>query len=192
MKKIIAFIAIPVIVASVWLGCAGTPTKLETKLFNITTNYLPVTNEVIAVSPDGTKVTNLVESAKPVYVYTKGSGETQITQVGTDVGNLFGVGGLAGTAIGMLFGAWRWIRGNKVAQTANELAQNIETIREFVKQLPNGATYDSVLTGWLTKNQAKAGVLNEVINILKQQISNPEAKAAADQVSETIAGLLKK
>lgn len=191
MKKILAFLAIPLLVGTVWIGCAGTPTKLETKLFNIQTNYVPVTNAVIVTNPDGTRTTNLVPGVTPIYVYAKGPGETQVTQIGTDVGNVFGVGSLVGGAAGVLFGLWRWVRSNKVAQTAGDLAQNIETIREFIKQLPNGATYDSVLVNWLTQHQAEGGVLNEVIGILKNQVNNPEAKAAADQVMATITDLLK-
>jgi hypothetical protein len=192
MKKIIALSFVPIIAGFIWVGCAGEPTRVERWLFNIQTNYVPVTNMVVAVNPDGSKVTNAIVSVAPVYIPTKGQGETTVTEIGTEVGNVFGVGGLVTTAMGVLFGAWRWIRGNKAAQTADALAQNIEMIREFVKQLPNGTTYDNVLTSWLTQHQAEAGVLQQVIGILKTQVSNPEAKAAADQVTATIEGLLKK
>lgn len=174
------------------VGCHSFPTATEQRFFNIETNYVPVTNAVIVTNPDGTKTTNLVETSKPIYLFTKGAGETQITQIGTEVGNLFGVGGIVGTALGALFGAWRWVRGNKAAQTADNLAQSIEMIREFVKSLPNGAVYDSELVNWLTQHQAEAGVLQSVIAILKNEVNNPEAKAAADQVIATIASLIKK
>lgn len=192
MKKIIALLVPPAVAAALWIGCASAPTKTEAKFFNIETNYVPVTNAVVLVNPDGTKTTNYIGSLKETYVYNPGAGEGVVTQIGTAIGNLFGLGGVVGTGLGALFGLWRWSRGTKSAQTANNLAQSIEVIREFVKQLPNGQVYDSELINWLTQHQAEAGVLSNVIGILKEQVSNPEAKAAADQVRATIESLLKK
>lgn len=173
-------------------GCHSFPTKTEQKLFTVQTNYVPVTNLLVTTNPDGTLSTNPVITQTEKYQYLPGKGEASITAIGTETGNVFGVGGLVGTAIGVVFGAWRWIRSSKAAKVANTLAQEIELVREFVKNLPNGAAYDSELVNWLQQHQAEAGVLQSVLKILRDEISNAEAKGSASEVIEAIESLTKK
>jgi hypothetical protein len=62
-------------------------------------------------------------------------------------------------------------------------------MREFVKQLPNGAVYDSALTQWLQQHQADTGTLTTVMNLLENTVSNPDATVAAQQIRAAIAAL---
>lgn len=177
--------------AVVLQGCGSVPTKTEQKLFTVQTNYVPVTNLLVTTNPDGTLATNPVVIREEKYNLLPGKGEIAITQIGTETGNVFGVGGIVGAALGALFGAWRWFRSSKSEKVANTLAQEIELVREFVKTLPNGNVYDSELVNWIQKHQAEAGVLQSVIKILRDEINNDEAKGSVSQVIEAIESLKK-
>lgn len=150
------------------------PTSLEQHVFTVQTNQVPV------VTPDG--VTNF----KPVYTYSPGP---VVKDVQTGLGLIPGYGGLAGTAVGVIAALWGWVRSSKNYKTGANLAQSIETIREFVKQLPNGATYDSALTTWLQQHQADTGTVSDVLNLLSNDVSNPDAQIAAQQIREAIMAL---
>src|SRR5215813_3591523 len=123
------------------IGCSAfksgaPPSAVEQQLYTVQTNLVQ--------TPAGPR-TN--------YQYANGPGIQDAKEVGTVVGNLFGVGGLVGTAIGGLGSLWGWFRSSKWKGTGASLAQSIETMREFVKQLPNGAVYDDALTSWLMQHQ---------------------------------------
>ncbi len=146
------------------------------------------TNEIvnIAYQTNTVTTTNQLEAG---YVYTPGAGAKVIQETGGAVGNLFGVGGIVSTAIGALFSLWGYTRSRKSLLTAANMAQSIETIREFVKSLPNGQTYDNELVNWLTQHQAEGGVLNNVLELLKSQVSNVDAKDAAQHIQSILAAL---
>jgi hypothetical protein len=55
--------------------------------------------------------------------------------------------------------------------------------------LPNGATYKAALTNFLAAHQADVGVVSQVTSILKDDVSNPDAKVAAEQVVQAINAL---
>ncbi len=189
-------------------GCATKPpTALERQWFSIVTNYgppvisiqtniIPVTvfrtNEVtmqatptIEYRTNTVTVTNVPEG----YVYTPGTGAQAIRETGTAVGNLFGVGGLVGTAIGGLFSLWGYVRSKKSYVTAANIAQTVEVLREFIKQLPNGQTIDNELINWMQLHQAEAGVLNQVLTLLEKEVNTQDAKVAADHIRAVIASL---
>lgn len=199
-------------------GCASRPpTQLEQGLFNIQTNVVPVvevrtnivpvtivqTNVISVTNVTGVTEfrTNLVPvvlystnvvvttNAQESYVYTPGPGAANVRQVGTEVGNIFGVGGMVGTALGALFSLWGYARSKKNLVTAANIAQTVETMREFIKTLPNGQQYDNELVNWMTTNQANAGVLQNVITLLQQQVNNRDAQDAAAHIQEIIKGL---
>lgn len=199
-------------------GCATKPpTAFERGMYNIQTNMEPVlvvktnvipvtimetnvvrvTNEVGVINFQTNLVpvfvyhTNVVYStnAQESYIYTPGPGAANVRQIGTEVGNIFGVGGMVGTALGALFSLWGYIRSRKSNAVSVNLSQTIETMREFVKSLPNGAVYDSELVNWMTTNQANAGVLQQVIALIAAQVSNPDARVASQQVIATIEAL---
>jgi len=203
---------------SIFVGCASRPpTRFEQGLFNIETNQIPIvvlrTNifDVTVVRTNAVTVTNtvgvvewqtniipvvvqqtntmIVTNTQEAYLYHPGEGAKNIQEVGTTVGNLFGVGGMTGTALGALFSLWGYWRSKKSLVTAGNIAQTVETMREFVKSLPNGATYDNELVNWMQAHQADAGVLNQVMTLLKTQVNNQDAKVAAQQVMDTINAL---
>lgn len=204
-------------------GCASqrygsAPTKLESQLYDVSTNYVPivktvtntvqvtqyqtntvpvnVTNEqhqvvvtyttnVVPVQVSQQQVSQ-VTNQQPVYSYANGPGLQKAAEVGGAAGSLFGVGGLVSSGILALGTLWGYLRSGKNYATATNLAQTIETAREFVKSLPNGETYDAALTNWMQAHQAQAGVIQNVAGILENEVSNPDAKEAARQVISTI------
>lgn len=198
-------------------GCATKPpTAFESRLFTVTTNppvvsvitnvipitvyqtnLVPVTNalNVIELRTNVVQIpffqTNLitVTNEAATYNFKPGPGAAEIQRVGGEVGGLFGVGGLVTTALGAFFSLWGYIRSKKNYATATNIAQTVETLREFIKALPNGATYDSQLVQWIESNQARAGVLQDVLAILQREVSNPDARAAAQQIQLIISNL---
>ena len=125
---------------------------------------------------------SVVTNLQAAYEYTPNANANSIRDAGTGIGNLFGVGGLVGTAIGGIFGIWARMRSARSLATATSLAQNIEVMRQFIKQLPNGAQYDTAITSWIQNHQAQAGVLDQVLEILQKDVSNPDARFAAEQL----------
>lgn len=200
-------------------GCStAPPTKFEQGLFTIQTNYVPqvtVQEHVIPITKTNyltVTVTNLqgvtqfytntvivpafqtnlvtTTNLQEAYTYAPGKGEEEIKASAGAVGSLFGMGPLFTAGAGLIFGAWRWVRGRKALMTAANMAQSVETVREFVKALPNGQVYDNELVNWMQKHQAEGGVLNDVLSLLQRNVNNPDAKIAAKQVQDTISALL--
>jgi hypothetical protein len=91
--------------------------------------------------------------------------------------------------ITLLAGLYGYLRSYKNGQTGNALSQEMETVLEFIKALPNGATYATALTNFMAAHQSDAGVVSQVGNILANDISNPDAKVAAQQVIDAINAL---
>lgn len=199
-------------------GCAGgPPTRWEQRYFNIVTNQfteIVVQTNVIPVTVVKTNVlqiTNLlgvtqfttniipvfeyrtnvatVTNITEAYQYTPGAGAQSIKEVGGAIGNLFGVGGIVTTALGGLFGLWAQMRSSRRYRTAGSLAQTIETLRTFVKTLPNGVAYDQAFVNWMQSKQAEAGVLTDVVALLEREVSNPDAKQAVHNVQNLITAL---
>lgn len=199
------------------------PTKVESAIYNVQTNYLtvvvPVTNMVpvtifhtnnVTVTQTNTLgvtqvVTNIViqpviiqqpvvgeqTNQVPNYSYTPKPGAGAVVNtIGTVVNTFFpGAGSLVATGVTGLIGLWGYLRSSKNFNTSAAIAQEVETIREFVKGLPNGATYDAALTNFLQAHQADANVLNQVLNLLKNEVSNSDAQIAAQQIQQTISAL---
>lgn len=189
------------------------PSKLESGIFNVTTNYVPVVVPVTSYRTNVVEVTqtvtntaggsvtltnwttNVVTSVvtqtnlQPQYNYTPGAGAQTATGVVTGIGNIFGVGGMAGTALGGLLSIWGWLRSTKNYATAANTAQVVETLRQFIQSLPNGSAYDTALTNFMTQHQSEAGVLANVTQILANDVSNPDAKFAAQSVIASLQAL---
>lgn len=179
-------------------GCATKPpTQFEQRMFNIETNIIPVlvvrTNVVIVTNLVGVTEfqTNIVTTVKTneSYVYKPGAGAQEIAQTGGAIGNFFGAGGVVSTGIMGLFSIWGYLRSKKNYVTAANLAQTVETVREFVKALPNGAAYDTALVQFMQTHQAESGVLNQVLALLQREVSNPDAKIAADHILKLLNSL---
>jgi hypothetical protein len=168
-----------------------------------TTNLVTVlqTNIVAGGPPQVVTLTNeqrivtfqtnvaLVTVTNEQYRLTPNDTAKQIETIGGTVGNLFGVGGVVSTALAGIFGAWASFRSSRRYQTAATIAQNVQDIRSFIQKLPNGAAYDAALTKWIAAHQAEAGVTDQVLQLLQNEVSNQDAQYAAEQIRNTIAAL---
>lgn len=130
----------------------------------------------------------------PAYTETPKDSVKASVQAGGAVLNTFapGIGSLVSAAIMALLGGWGYVRSSKASalgSTSSALAQEMEAVLEFVKALPNGPTYVGELVDFLQKHQTEAGVASQVLQILENEISNPDAKVAANQVIQAINAL---
>lgn len=195
------------------------PTAVESTLFNVQTNFVTnsvtQTNLVTQVVPEVQMVTvtnqqnqvitttNTVEltntttqvvqvtNVTPQYTYTTGATTTATVQAAGSVLNSIvpGVGGIASAGILALLALWAQLRSTKNSTTAGTLAQEVETLLEFINTLPNGSNYTTVITSWLQSHQVDAGVANTILGLLENQVSNPNAKAAVAEIQGTLSAL---
>lgn len=191
------------------------PTAIERALYTLQTNYIAVvvpltntvtqTNLVIVMATNVTgvvelhQVTNVTQQVNVVTVTNVVPAVTLTTSpqtvatvqgVGTAINTFVpGVGGMVSTGLLALLSLWGYLRGNKQGNTANALAQEIETVRTFIKSLPNGTQMDTSITTFLQQHQLEAGVVQNVMDILQKQVSSPDAQVAAKEISATVAAL---
>jgi hypothetical protein len=66
------------------------------------------------------------------------------------------------------------------------LSQIIETGREVLKTLPNGAALDTAYVSWMQKHQAEAGAIQGVMKIVSKVTDNQSAQKAAEEIADTI------
>ena len=95
-------------------------------------------------------------------------------------------GSIAGLTVAALTGLFGYLKSSKSSTTSSTLSQEVETVLEFVKMLPNGATYNTALQNFMQKHQAETGVLTDVVKIIRDKTSNQVAKAAADNVMTAV------
>lgn len=111
-----------------------------------------------------------------------------------------GSGGIVGAVLIGFAGIYGW-RKRSALQVANDnlqghaarvdtletvagiSSQAIETAREIIKAMPNGADVDAKFAALLQKNQLTAGVLREAVAIMRQSVSGDEAKRLADKLT---------
>lgn len=177
-------------------GCAiggKHPSALESKLYSVQTNvtevvivktnYVTVTNEVggIVVKEEHTPTTNKVTT----YALEPNPAQQAILkETATGLGNIFGVGGLAGAAISGLYSIWASARNRKV-NTA--LIQGIETAREVLTTTPQGEAADAEFVRWLKAHQRETGVISLVSSLVAKTADNDAAKSAAELIAERVA-----
>lgn len=207
--------ALPLICIVFLTGCSmlasKPPSPLETKLFDIRTNQVPVvltqtnvvtvtqtnvvnvrnpvtevmyrTNE-ITIQTVGTNivtVTNLV----PAYEFTPKPASLEAAQAVGTVTNGFlpGFGGLITTGLTGLLGLWATLRTKKQGnQIAANLTQAIETARSVIKSLPNGAAVGSKFDAFLVAHQEDADLAGKIGAIVDQFVSADEATGAATKI----------
>lgn len=217
MKKLIALL--PIIALMTGCSLMGTspsaPSKFEQSLFNVqtnwttnsvwTTNIIPqvVTQQVWHTNTIGlldiqtntytifTTNVAFVTNTIPQYVMTTSdSTKTLVSGTGTLINTFFPGGGGAVTAgILALLAAWGHLRSSKNGDTAAALAQEVETMREFIKTLPSGTKYDVAITQFLQDHQVESGVAKQVLSLLSDRVDNPEAKVAMSEIKNTLAAL---
>lgn len=196
---------------SVWLafgllafaltGC-GTlsqpPTRTEQKYFDIKTNVIEVvswvtnTIEATKTTPAAVAIvpqTNRVEE----YEFTPNPTAGAVASTGAAVGSIWSpiAGGIAGAALTGIFSLWGLLRSRK-RETANELTavelgQIIETGRQVLLALPDGAKYEAAWKDWMVKHQAQTGVISQVAELVATGVDNEKARGAA----QTIVNLIK-
>lgn len=195
------------------------PNKVEQVLFSTVTNVVTVTNQVpvpvqvyrtnevvlystnqlnqtvvtysnvvnVAWQTNNIAVqafeTNYIQTPKPDVTAAAGGVGGIINTFLPSVGSLVTEG-----VLGVLAGWAAW-RSRKKGATAETLAQEIETVRSFIRALPNGTAYDTELVNFLQAHQNEAGVAQEVLKILADSVSNPDAKVAAQTVIDAINAL---
>jgi hypothetical protein len=186
------------------IGCKSLattpPTAAERLVYDVHTNYVSVytvqTNYVVGLITNilnqAVWVTNPVIGVSTQHVAQYGltvkpGTTTVVTDAGAAVNTMYpGIGSMASMGVLALLGAWGWFRGRNSSATSVTLAQEIETMREFILTLPNGTKYDTAITGWLQTHQVQAGVAQQVLSVLANQVSNPDAKAALVNIQQAI------
>lgn len=179
-------------------GCAASrpPTAWEQRFFTVTTNVVPVvtveqppaissTNaagEISETLPPARPVTNLVER----YSFAPNQNAVDVQTTGTAIGSFWGAGGIVGTVLGSLFGLWALFRSRQAQLTATELAQIIETGRQVLLTLPDGAKYEKEWKDWMVKHQAKTDVIASVAQIVSNTVNAEAAKGAAQTIVNLI------
>lgn len=188
------------------------PSKFEQAIFDIQTNRTQVikteTNYVTVQVPTpvfhtnevGVTVTNVaivtqiiptylqVTNTHEVYTLTPKAATTDTVAVAGSIGNAVapGIGGLIAGIAGGILTMWGKLRSSK--QVGTTLAQNIQTMREFLKTIPNGAQYDNVLTQFMQQHQAEQGVLQQVLQILPK-LNYSGAQVAAQEIQAALTEL---
>jgi hypothetical protein len=165
-----------------------TNTVIQTNTVPVTvTNVIgTITNVVVieATEPVTNYTVTIITNITPQFFYSGlSSNGLAVQDTVTAIGNLAGGwGGLAGTIVGALAAIWGWVRSSAKSKTAGQLAQVIETAREIIKTVPNGAEYDAELVRWMMKHQAEAGTMTTVLSLLKNVVDNDSAKQVAGQL----------
>jgi hypothetical protein len=151
---------------------------------NIIGQTVTVTNQVVQVITSTQTVTNVV----PVYQLTPSATAGAAVSGITTVGNFIapGLGTLGGIAATGLLALWGWLRSGKKGATNDVIAQEVETLREFIQALPNGTKYDAAITAWLQAHQVQTGVATQVLSVLENSVDNPAAKVAAQDIIAAI------
>lgn len=197
--KLLKPILFATLAATIVIGCSsiGTtptpPTKFERQIFDVSpsTNMVPVITTDHYTNTDGSITSNTTTNLEAVI----GSKLTPSVATKESVGTIRalvdawapGVGTLVGSALMGALGVWARMRSQKNA--APVLAQNIETILEFLSTLPDGAKYRALLTTYMEKYQLEAGSASTVLSLIQKYVSNPEAKGAAAELQAALLAL---
>lgn len=196
-----SFILIPFTLAIMLVGCSQfganppAPTKFEEGLFNVQTNFVPQvvyqTNVVDKTNIVVTMVTNQV----PAFTMTPGAGAQTVAQTAGSIGNavLPGIGDAVSMGVLALVGLWGHLRSYKGGKTlatqqatSAALVQEVQTIRNFIKTIPSGAKYDTAITAWLQKHQVETGSATQVLQLIRDDVSDPHAQIAANEILSAV------
>jgi hypothetical protein len=154
-------------------GCAGPPSRLELKYFNVRTNL-----------PSGLEDTNGNLGTGPAdYSFEPNAAAQDVANTVGWVTGMFGPWGEMATVVsGWLFGLYATVRSSKSSKVAGVLAQVIETGRQVLASTPQGAALGEQWKQWMVMHQAEAGVLSEVSKLLDSAVDPASAKYVAGQL----------
>lgn len=169
------------------------------------TNYTTVntTNEVNQIIP---KVVEHVVSVPVVHDVTNYYNETvkwtpntnamAVAQTGGAIANVAvpGAGALVLGILGGIATMWGKLRGarqisDQHEKTSGVLAQDVEAIREFLWTLPNGDKYDEAIKQFMRAHQKETGVVQNVVNLLKNTVDETDAKGQLSEIQKIIGNL---
>jgi len=168
--------------AALAISCvAGPPVGIEKTLFDVKTIQVPVVTWVTNVE-DGQAVITATTNFYEAFDFTPGETASAIVETGTNIGNLFGVGGVVGTVLSLIFGVWAKLRSNTNRKTAGVLAQIIEAGRKVMTTTSQGKQLEGEWVKWMSKRQTEAGVVLEVSKLLKQVVDNESAQMVANEL----------
>lgn len=188
------------------------PNAVEHALFTTTTNFVNVPVQVVVTNQMTNTITQFQTNTVgqivtvtniqilpqyqtiwetnvvPQYENTVSSNTTAVVNTAGGVLNTFfpGIGGIASTGVAALLALWAQLRSGKRQDTSAALSQEVETMLEFIKTLPQGTQYYQALTAFLQSHQVDAGVATQVLGLLENEVSNPDAKAAVAQILGTL------
>lgn len=181
------------------LGLAGCstpqrpPSATEQKYFEIKTNVVEVVTTVTNIVP-ATATTVAAIRVEPVtnrveeYDFAPNANAGAVASTSAAVASIWSpvAGGVVGAALAGIFSLWGLLRSKK-RETANELTslelgQIIETGRQLMLKLPDGAKYEAAWKAWMVKHQAETGVIAQVAELVKLGVDNDKAKGAAQTI----------
>lgn len=169
------------------------PSPTEQKYFAIKTNVVEVVTTVTNIVP-ATATTVAAIRVEPVtnrveeYEFTPNANAGAVTSTSAAVASIWSpaAGGVVGAALAGFFSLWGLFRSKKRAEahelTSVELGQIIETGRQLMRALPDGAKYEAAWKDWMVKHQAETGVIAQVAELVKLGVDNDKAKGAAQTI----------
>lgn len=178
-------------------GCATQrpPSATEIKYFDIKTNTVEVVAYVTNTVP-ATATTPAVETVTPIvakketYDFTPNQSAGAVGTTGGAIGSIWGVGPLVAGIIALLFSTYGWVRSHRAASeaqfTAEQLAQIIETGRQILLTVPNGAEYEAAYKAWMVKHQAETQTIAAIAELAKTAVDNEKARGAAQTIINLI------
>jgi hypothetical protein len=179
------------------VGCGTTttqapPSPTEQKYYTVQTNFVPVvvlvtnTTEATATTPASIQVQPVTNQVAQ-YTFTPNENAQGVAGTGGLIGNFWGVGGVTAASLLGLFKFWGLWRSRKSAvATSAELAQIIETGRQMLLTLPEGAKYEAAWKDWMIKHQAQTQTIAAVSQLVAGSVNNAAAKGAAQTIVNLI------
>ncbi len=205
-------------ICGLFTGCGTTPpSAVESKFFDVTTNYTPViktltnyvyfTNEVTTTVnrtnefnlPVIVTVTNYEHVAVPmVLTYTnyvpayEFHPNTNAAAVASTIGtitNTFlpGTGGIVTGILGGITTVFALIRSARKTKVAATVVQGLEVGRNLLREYAPEA--DLKYRTWLRDHQTALGVSGDVANILRLTLNKDAAAGASEAILGTVAQL---
>jgi hypothetical protein len=149
---------------------------------NVTGQIVPINVTNILTAWQTNQAAILLTNVVPQYSYGPGQG----SGVMSGLAGLFGYGTPAALLLSLGANLFQRKRNGALGATAANTAQAIETAREFIKSLPNGGAYDTAFVNWLQLHQSEAGVTKQIVDLIDSQVSNSDARVAADSIRQTL------